>query len=37
LGALRAVKRGDFAVRLPLELTGVAGEIAEAFTTSPNC
>src|SRR5437016_4779024 len=31
LGVLRAVKRGDFSVRLPLEQTGVAGEIAEAF------
>src|SRR3954469_22667463 len=31
LGALRAVKRGDFSARLPLEQTGVAGEIAEAF------
>ena len=31
LAALRAVKRGDFAVRLPLEQTGVAGEIAGAF------
>ena len=31
LGALRAVKRGDFGVRLPLEQTGVSGEIAEAF------
>src|SRR5437870_6025768 len=31
LGALRAVKRGDFGIRLPLEHTGTAGEIAESF------
>src|SRR4051794_18834860 len=31
LAALRAVRRGDFKVRLPLDATGVAGEIAEAF------
>src|SRR5260370_36409241 len=31
LGILRAVKRGDFTVRLPLAQTGVAGQIAEAF------
>src|SRR5947209_19620261 len=31
LGVLRAVKRGDFTVRLPLEQTGIAGDIAEAF------
>jgi CheY-like chemotaxis protein/signal transduction histidine kinase/HAMP domain-containing protein len=31
LAALRAVKRGDFAVRLPLDQTGIAGEIAAAF------
>src|SRR2546427_5860072 len=31
LGALRVVKRGDFTVRLPLEQTGIAGEIAGAF------
>src|SRR5438067_13097789 len=31
LGALRAVKRGDFSVRLPLDRTGLAGELAEAF------
>jgi len=31
LGALRAVKRGDFSVRLPLEHTGPHGELAEAF------
>ena len=29
LSTLRAFKRGDFAVALPLEYTGVAGEIAE--------
>ncbi len=31
LGALRAVKRGDFSVRLPLDQTGIGGEIAAAF------
>jgi HAMP domain-containing protein len=31
LGALRAVKRGDFSVRLSLAQTGLAGEIAGAF------
>ncbi|HEY5411427.1 MAG TPA: HAMP domain-containing protein, partial [Caulobacteraceae bacterium] len=31
LGALRAFRRGDFSVRLPRHLTGVDGEIAEAF------
>ena len=31
LGALRAVKRGDFSVRLPLEQSGAPGELAEAF------
>ncbi len=31
LGALRAVKRGDFSVRLSLAETGIAGEIAAAF------
>ncbi|THD80670.1 MAG: hybrid sensor histidine kinase/response regulator, partial [Phenylobacterium sp.] len=31
LGALRAFRRGDFSVRLPKGLTGVDGEIAEAF------
>ena len=31
LAALRAFRRGDFAVRLPKGLTGVEGEIAEAF------
>ena len=31
LAALRAFRRGDFDVRLPLDLSGVDGEIAEAF------
>jgi CheY-like chemotaxis protein/signal transduction histidine kinase/HAMP domain-containing protein len=31
LAALRALRSGDFSVRLPLSLTGTAGEIAEAF------
>ena len=31
LKALRALKRGDFSIRLPLDLTGIEGEIAEAF------
>ena len=31
LKALRAFRKGDFSVRLPLDLTGMAGEIAEAF------
>ena len=31
LAALRAFRRGDFDVRLPLDLPGVDGEIAEAF------
>jgi len=31
LKALRAFKRGDFSVRMPLNLTGVDGEIAQAF------
>jgi HAMP domain-containing protein/signal transduction histidine kinase/DNA-binding response OmpR family regulator len=31
LGALRAFRRGDFSVRLPGHLTGLDGEIAEAF------
>ncbi len=31
LGALRAVKRGDFTVRLSLEQTGIGGEMATAF------
>ncbi len=31
LKALRAFKRGDFSARMPLHLTGIDGEIAEAF------
>ena len=31
LTALRAFKKGDFSVRLPLDLTGIDGEIALAF------
>ncbi len=31
LRALRAVRRGDFGVRLPAQQEGVAGDIAEAF------
>src|SRR4051794_11920430 len=31
LKALRAFKRGDFTVRMPLSLTGIDGEIAAAF------
>jgi HAMP domain-containing protein/CheY-like chemotaxis protein/signal transduction histidine kinase len=31
LKALRALKRGDFSARLPLDLTGIDGEIALAF------
>src|SRR3954463_3271538 len=31
LKALRQFKRGDFTVRMPLNLTGVDGEIAQAF------
>jgi HAMP domain-containing protein len=31
LAALRAVRQGDFGVRLPRNKTGLAGEIAEAF------
>ena len=31
LAALRAMRRGDFSVRLPLGWHGVAGEIADAF------
>ena len=31
LGALNALKRGDPAVRLPLEWTGVAGRVADVF------
>ena len=31
LRSLRAFKRGDFSVRMPLNLTGIDGEIAQAF------
>ena len=31
LKSLRAVRKGDFSTRLPLDLTGIDGEIAEAF------
>src|SRR3712207_8530307 len=31
LKTLRAFRKGDFSVRLPLDLTGVDGEIAEAL------
>src|ERR1700742_3416617 len=31
LSALRAFRKGDFSVRLPSDLTGIDGEIAEAF------
>ncbi len=31
LTVLRTVRKGDFSVRLPSNLTGIAGEIAEAF------
>ena len=31
LRALRAYKKGDFSVRLPQDLTGIDGELAEAF------
>ena len=31
LKTLRAFRRGDFSVRLPSDLTGIDGEIAEAF------
>ena len=31
LKTLRAFRKGDFSVRLPPDLTGVDGEIAEAF------
>ncbi len=31
LRSLRAFRKGDFTVRMPLDLTGVAGEVAEAF------
>src|SRR5260370_1206148 len=31
LRALRAFRKGDFSVRMPLDLTGIDGEIAEVF------
>src|SRR5258706_11169692 len=31
LRALRAFRRGDFSVRMPLDLAGLDGEIAQAF------
>src|ERR671935_1028946 len=31
LKALRQFKRGDFSLRMPLNLTGIDGEIAQAF------
>src|SRR5215212_7963072 len=31
LSALTALKKGDFSTRLPLEWTGVAGKVADAF------
>src|SRR5262249_28276929 len=31
LGALRALRRGDFTIRLPMDQTGMGGAIAEAF------
>src|SRR5581483_7119463 len=31
LAALRAYRKGDFSTRLPLDLVGVDGEIAQAF------
>ncbi len=31
LGALRALKRGDFSDQLPTDLEGTDGQIAEAF------
>lgn len=31
LAALRAFRRGDFSVRLPTDLSGLDGELAEAF------
>src|SRR6266480_3414189 len=31
LRALRALKKGDFTMRLPLDLTGIDGQIAEVF------
>ena len=31
LKTLRGFRKGDFSVRLPTDLTGIEGEIAEAF------
>src|SRR5882672_4054711 len=31
LSALRAFRKGDFSVRVPTDLTGIDGEIAQAF------
>ncbi|MGE0494744.1 MAG: HAMP domain-containing protein [Vulcanimicrobiota bacterium] len=31
LASLRAARKGDFSVRMPLDLTGIGGEIADAF------
>jgi methyl-accepting chemotaxis protein len=31
LAALRAFRKGNFSVRLPIDLTGLDGEIADAF------
>src|SRR5690606_21818932 len=31
LAALRALKKGDFSVQLPIDLTGLDGKIADAF------
>ena len=31
LTALTALKKGDFSVRLPVDWTGVAGKVADAF------
>jgi HAMP domain-containing protein len=31
LKALRGMKRGDFSVRMPLDATGLSGEVSEAF------
>ena len=36
LGALNALKRGDAAVRLPLEWSGIAGRVAEVFNEVVN-
>jgi HAMP domain-containing protein len=36
LAALRAFRRGDFSVRLPTDLSGLDGELAEAFNDAVN-